>query len=89
MSAGGRGVALVDERGRLVAGAGRTREMWTFARIAGAPDEWTQGERAVRAHIEVGGEVLSLAAPWVAVREEALAEAARSVARIFESTNAS
>jgi hypothetical protein len=31
---GGRGIALVDDRGRLLAGSGASRQMWAAARVA-------------------------------------------------------
>src|SRR5580704_14775332 len=34
LAQGGRGIALVDDRGRLLAGSGSPRQMWAAARVA-------------------------------------------------------
>jgi hypothetical protein len=82
-AAGGRGVALVDDGGRLLAGAGRAGEVWAVVR--GVAEE-SPGQGTARAYIEVADEKLRLAAPRHAMGAEILAGAARAVGRILEST---
>jgi hypothetical protein len=78
---GGRGVALVDDRGLLLAGAGRTREMWGLARCVSRIDSLAPAERPALAHVAGADERLRLAAYDLAGDE--LANAARSVRRIL------
>jgi hypothetical protein len=85
---GGRGIALIDDRGRLLAGAGRPQEMWAVARAAFKSEERSMvcGAPAARAHIEAEEESLRLGAVGCALSERELGEAARGVARIIAST---
>jgi hypothetical protein len=80
----GRGVALVDERGRLLAGAGSPHEMWAAARGAWKDDLST--DRGLF-HAPVAGaeEPLRLAAFAVDPSSLGLHRAAVGVARILRS----
>ncbi len=85
-----RAIALVDARGRLLAGAGQPRAMWSMARVASDPKEHvTLGDDvASSACVDVGDEALRLTMLGRGIDLEALGDAARSVARIVASTEA-
>jgi len=79
--AGGRGVALVDDRGMLLAGAGKTREMWGLARCVAQMHLF---DRALHPHyvrVEGANEKLRLAA--FALGESDLSMVAKGVERIL------
>jgi hypothetical protein len=81
----GRGVALLDERGRLLAGAGSPREMWAVARAVQARSTSVCGEGFGCAWIETHAECLRLAALGLDGSAAELARAARSAGRILGS----
>ncbi len=81
----GRGVALLDERGRLLAGAGVSREMWAVARAVQARRNSARGEAFGCAWIETPSECLRLAALGLDGEAAELGRAAQSVGRILES----
>jgi hypothetical protein len=81
----GRGVALLDERGRLLAGAGSSREMWAVARAVQARRPSARGEAFGCAWIETEAECLRLAALGLDGDAAELGRAAQSVGRILES----
>ena len=58
-SRGGRGMALIDERGRMLAGAGPAREVWAAVR-AGRRGDSAEGFRYT--DVAFGGERMRLAA---------------------------
>ena len=78
---GGRGVALVDDRGLLLAGAGKTREMWGLSRCLSRIDSLAPDRRPAVAHVAAAGERLRLAMFDLAPVE--LAAAAGGVRRIL------
>jgi sugar (pentulose or hexulose) kinase len=84
-SAQGRGVALLDDRGRLLAGAGSSREMWAVARAVQARRASACGEALGCAWIETRAECLRLAALGFEGGSAELGNAAQSVGRILES----
>jgi hypothetical protein len=81
----GRGVALLDERGRLLAGAGSSREMWAVARAVQARRASARGEAFGCAWIETPIECLRLAALGLDGGAPELGRVAQSVGRILAS----
>jgi hypothetical protein len=79
---GGHGIALVDERGRLLAGAGSPRQMWAAARMAqGRAGLDGQGYVSRRIPSEEGS--LTLAGIGIAQGQPGMGRAAEGVARIL------
>jgi hypothetical protein len=84
MAHGGRGIALVDERGRMLAGSGAPHEMWVAVRSARRGSEGV-GEGFRSATVEGAEEPLHLAAFGLGRGERGLDRAALGVARILRS----
>ncbi len=80
----GRGIALVVVRGRLLAGAGSSREMWAVARAVRERRPSARGEGFGCAWIETQAECLRLAALGLDGSAAELGRAAHSVGRILE-----
>jgi hypothetical protein len=80
----GRGVALLDEKGRLLAGAGSSREMWAVARAVQGRSPSARGAGFGCAWIETQTECLRLAAVGLERNARELGCAAEAVGRILE-----
>jgi hypothetical protein len=84
---GGRGIALVDDRGRLLAGSGVPREMWAATRLAqGRGVESGPGPGYVSRTILSPEGTLILAAIGVGRGLSGMGRAAEGVARILGQT---
>ena len=84
MAHAGRGIALVDEHGRMLAGSGSPHEMWAAARGAWRGDE-SEGEGFLRTRVAEAEEPLCLAAFGIEPGGPGLHRAALGVARIMRS----
>ncbi len=78
----GRGIALLDERGRLLGGAGSPRQMWAAARVAQGR-KGLDGQGFVSRRISSAEGSLTLAAIGVPQGPAGMGGAAEGVARIF------
>jgi hypothetical protein len=82
LAQGGRGIALVDDRGRLLAGSGSPRQMWAAARVAQGR-RGLDGQGFVSRRIASSEGNLTLAAIGVNQGPEGMGGAAEGVARIL------
>jgi len=84
LSQGGRGIALVDDRGRLLSGAGSPRQMWAAARLAqGRKGLDGEGFVSRRIVLPAPDGNLTLAAIGIPQSRAGMGGAAEGVARIL------